>query len=102
MAQGIAARVCSVCLAPGPLLTLAYARQMALRVVGPVGGGTCKSACFIAGALCFVSMSVVKLSPPTQLGVAYALLKGGHKETSPGFPCLIKKRKYDKGRLYHR
>ena len=37
------------CLAPGPLLTLAYARQMALRVVGLVGGGTCKSGRFIAG-----------------------------------------------------
>ena len=40
--------------------------------------------------------------PLTQLGVAYALLKGGPKETSPGIPYLTKKRKFDKGRLYHR
>ena len=40
------------CLAPGPLITLAFARQMALRVVGPVGGGTNESDSFIAGALC--------------------------------------------------
>ena len=62
MAQSIVARVCSVCLAAGPLLTLAYVRQKALRVRGPggvealrvrgpvgVGGGACKSGSIIAG-----------------------------------------------------
>ena len=48
--QGIAARVCFFCLGPDPFLTFAYARQMALRVVGPVG--TRKSGRFYAGALC--------------------------------------------------
>ena len=52
VAQKIAARVRSFCLAPGPLFTPAYARQMTLRVVGPVGGGACKSESFYAGALC--------------------------------------------------
>ena len=52
MARDIAARVRSVYLTPDALLTLAYARQMALRVVAPVGGGTCKSGSFIAGDLC--------------------------------------------------
>ena len=100
MAQGIAARVCSVCLAPGPLLALAYARQVALRVVGPVGGGLYK---WQFHCRCFVLIAHDRREalPPTQLGVACALLKGGAKEISPGCPYLTKKRKCDKGRLYH-
>ena len=85
MAQGIAARVCSVCLAPGPLPTLAYARQMALRVVGPVGGALVKVA---------VSLPVLCAHVRRENTIP--------KETSPGCPSLTEKRKWNKGRLYHR
>ena len=74
MAQGIAARVCSVCLAPGPLLALAYARQKALRVVGPVGGAHVKVPVSLP-VLCAHARRETLL--PTQLGAAYALLNGG-------------------------
>ena len=69
MARDNTARVCSICLAPGPLLTLTCARQVALRVVGPVGEGTCKAAVTLP-VLCAHVRRVTL--PPTQLGVAWA------------------------------
>ena len=62
------------------------------------------------GALAKVAVSLPMLCahvrrgtlPPTQLGVSYALLKGGPIETSPGCRYLTKKRKCDKGRLFQR
>ena len=65
---------------------------------------------WVGGALVKVAVSLPVLCvhvrretlPSTHLGVAYALLKGGAKETNPGFPYLTKKRQGDKGRLYQR
>ena len=49
---------------------------MALRVVGPVGGGTYKSGSFIAVLCAHVRRETL---PPTQLGAAQALLRGDYE-----------------------
>ena len=66
VAQGTAARVYLVCLAPGPLLNLAYVRKKALRVVGLVGGALVK----VAVTLPVFAHVRRETLLPTQLGVA--------------------------------
>ena len=67
-------RVRSFCLAPDPSLAIFYTRQMALRVICPVGGALVKAAATMP-VLCAHVRREADL--PTQLDVASAVLKGG-------------------------
>ena len=82
MAQDIAARVRSFCLAPDTLLSLAYAWQMALRVVGPVGGHLNKRQLLYR---CFVPMSAVKQASQLSWG-GLGSFKMGFQEGSSDYP----------------
>ena len=77
MALGIEARVCSVCLAPDRLLTLAYARQVALRVAGPVGGELVKAAVPLPVLCAHVPRETL---PPNSVGRGLSYIKEALKK----------------------